>query len=143
MPKKKKSVKRSKTVIMSKAKKKTAVARATIKKGKGKITINKKRLELIEPYYVREFIKEPLELAPEIASEVDINVIAKGGGFMGQAVSVRAAIAKALVSYSNDKALKERMLKYDRLLLVDDPRRVEPKKPLGPKARRKKQKSKR
>ncbi len=55
----------------------------------------------------------------------------------------RAAIAKALVEYTQNDKLKNAYIKYDRMLLVDDTRRVEPKKPLGTKARKKKQKSKR
>ncbi|MFH0715048.1 MAG: 30S ribosomal protein S9 [Candidatus Diapherotrites archaeon] len=125
--------------IITKAKKKTAVARAQIKAGKGKITINKMNLKLFTPEYVREFIREPLLLAPEVASQADIEVVVQGGGAMGQAVAARAAIAKALVEYSNDKKLKDKMMRYDRMLLVDDPRRKEAKKPLGRGARKKRQ----
>ena len=53
------------------------------------------------------------------------------------------AIAKAIVEHTKDKKLKEKFMKYDRQLLVDDSRRTEPKKPLGKKARKKKQSSKR
>ena len=62
---------------------------------------------------------------------------------MSQAVAARASIAKALVGYLKDEKLKKKFIAYDRMLLVDDSRRVEPKKPLGPKARKKKQHSKR
>ncbi|MCD6478392.1 MAG: 30S ribosomal protein S9 [Candidatus Diapherotrites archaeon] len=135
--------KRGRKAITSKAKKKKAVARAVIKEGRGRITINKRALETIEPNYVRTFIAEPLILAGEIAKTVDISVSVRGGGFMGQAVSARSAIAKALVRYTKDKALEKTFREYDRLLLVDDPRQKEPKKPLGRGARAKKQKSKR
>ena len=129
--------------ITSKAKKKTAVARAVIRKGTGIVHINKRNIETIKPKYLYEFVKEPLELAETLAGEVDISVSVAGGGFMGQAVSARSAIAKALVKFHPNEKLKQKFLKYDRMLLVDDPRRVEPKKPLGTKARKKKQKSKR
>jgi len=129
--------------ITSKAKKKTAVARASIRKGKGRVKINKKSLETIEPKYLRMFIAEPLAIAGDIAKKVDIEVSVKGGGFMAQAVSARSAIAKALVAYTKDKELEKRFRAYDRLLLVDDPRRKEPKKPLGRGARAKKQLSRR
>ena len=135
--------KRGRKAITSKAKKKKAVARAVIKEGRGRITINKRALETIEPNYVRTFIAEPLILAGEIAKTVDISVNVRGGGFMGQAVSARSAIAKALVRYTKDKALEKTFREYDRLLLVDDPRQKESKKPLGRGARAKKQKSKR
>jgi len=141
---KKKKVKRSKKYgMLVKSKKKEAIARAVIKTGKGRITLNKKNIEFIEPEYVREMIYEPIKLAPEIIKEIDIKIITNGGGFMGQAVAARSAIAKAIVEYTNDKKLKEKFIKYDRLLMVDDHRRVEPKKPLGKKARKKKQSSKR
>ncbi|AJF60375.1 MAG: small subunit ribosomal protein S9 [archaeon GW2011_AR10] len=129
--------------ITASAKKKTSVARAVIKKGTGKIKINKRALEVVEPVQVREFIREPLEFAPELAGNVDISVDTKGGGFMGQAVAARAAIAKSLLEFRSNEKLKKAFLNYDRMLLVDDPRRVESKKPLGTKARKKKQKSKR
>ena len=62
---------------------------------------------------------------------------------MGQAVAARAAIAKSILEMRPNEKLKKKFLAYDRMLLVDDSRRVESKKPLGPKARKKKQKSKR
>ena len=130
--------------IQVKAKKKTAVARATIKKGKGKITLNKRNVNLVKPAYLLDLLQEPLRLAGEATVQsVNIDISARGGGFMGQAIAARAAIAKALVEFTGDKKLKDRMLSYDRQLLVDDSRRVEPKKPLGTKARKKKQSSKR
>lgn len=138
-----KKKKKRKTGINTKSKKKTAVARAVIKKGSGKIKVNKKLLETIDPKVVRKFIAEPLVLAGDLAKEVDISVNTSGGGFMGQAVAARSAIAKALIRIRKNDKLKEKFLNYDRLLLVDDPRKKEAKKPLGPSARAKKQKSKR
>ncbi|MGA1793948.1 MAG: 30S ribosomal protein S9, partial [Thermoplasmatota archaeon] len=77
----------------------------------------------------------------EKALKVDISVNVQGGGFMGQADSVRTAIARGLVEYFGDEELKDRYLKYDRALLVNDPRRHLPKTPLGRGARKKRQKS--
>ncbi|MEK6958098.1 MAG: 30S ribosomal protein S9 [archaeon] len=129
--------------ITTKAKKKEAVARAIVRKGVGTIRINRRELSTIQPLYVQEFLREPIELAGGITGEINIDVIVEGGGSMGQAVAARAAIAKGILEYRHDDKLKKRFLSYDRMLLVDDPRRVEPKKQLGPKARKKKQKSKR
>ena len=138
-----KKKKKAKTGTNTKSKKKEAVARAVVKKGTGKIKVNKRALKLFEPKQLQDFIEEPLKILPNIAKEVDINVNVKGGGFMGQASAVRSAIAKSLARYSKDEKSKNALLAYDRLLLVDDVRRVESKKPLGTKARKKKQKSKR
>ncbi len=129
--------------VHTQGKKKEAKARASIRQGKGTVRINHRNIETIPQKYVRQFIQEPLDLAGPIAPEVDIDVFTNGGGFIGQAVAARTAIAKALVDYSHDEKLKKRFLAYDRMLLVDDSRRVEPKKPLGTKARKRKQLSKR
>tara|TARA_Y100000310_G_C20703821_1_gene832739 strand:+ start:13194 stop:13652 length:459 start_codon:yes stop_codon:yes gene_type:complete len=136
--------KKKKRGITSKAKKKDATANAVIRKGKGTVRINKRIIDTISPDYVKEFIREPLELAGSVSSEVDVEVTVNGGGFMGQSVASRAAIAKAILEFRRgDEKLKKKFLAYDRMLLVDDARRVEPKKQLGPKARAKKQASKR
>ena len=125
--------------ITSKSKKKTAIARAVIRKGKGTIRINRMNLNVYGSRYIRELINEPLEIIEPLNSEVDIDINIQGGGAMAQALSARTAIAKALVNYYREKKLKEKLLKYDRNLLVDDARRKEPKKPLGRGARAKKQ----
>jgi small subunit ribosomal protein S9 len=140
---KQKKRKSKKHGITSKAKKKEAAARAVIRAGKGRITVNNRSLKVISPKYIHDLINEPLVVAGPRAHEVDIQINVHGGGFMGQAISARAAIAKALVEYFNDEKLRKAFLAYDRLMLVDDVRRVEPKKQLGPKARTKKQRSKR
>ncbi len=129
--------------IYTKGKKKEAKARASIATGSGVVRINHRSIATIPQKYIRQFIQEPLDLAGELSSGVDIDVAVQGGGSIGQAVAARTAIAKALVGYAHDEKLKKRFLAYDRLLLVDDPRRVEPKKPLGTKARKRKQLSKR
>jgi|SRR3989344_1980730 len=129
--------------ITAKAKKKAAVARAVIKKGSGIVKINNRNIETYQPALIYEFIREPLDLAEDVAKEVNISISVNGGGFMGQAVAARAAIAKSILEFRPNEKLKKKFLAYDRMLLVDDSRRVESKKPLGPKARKKKQKSKR
>lgn len=124
------------------SKKKTAVARATIKKGSGIIKINKMNLEVYADGHLKEMIKEPIKIAEEFAKEFDIKITVKGGGRISQAVAVRSAISRALVR-AKGKKLKDLYLLYDRSLLVDDARKVESKKPLGTKARKRKQQSKR
>ena len=125
-----------------KAKKKTAVARAVIKKGKGKITVNNMNLDSYTDGYKLAYIKEPLEIAGDVVDEFDIKIIVKGSGYMSQAVVIRSAIAKAIVR-AKGKKYKDLFQSYDRMLLVDDVRKVESKKPLGRKARKKWQSSKR
>ncbi|MDN5358420.1 MAG: small subunit ribosomal protein [Candidatus Diapherotrites archaeon] len=132
---------KKKQVINTKAKKKRAVARAAIHyPGSGTLRINGYTLDAYtQNKYIRMIIEEPLVLAGDLAGKVDIYVNVEGGGFMGQAVAIRGAIAKGLAQINED--LRDVYMQYDRTLLVDDVRRVEPKKPLGRKARAKKQTS--
>ena len=79
-------------------------------------------------------------------SKVDIAITTNGGGIMGQTDAIRTAIARGLVHYNGgaegiDEELRDEYLRFDRSLLVNDPRRKEPKHQLGRGARRKKQKS--
>jgi len=128
-------------VAVASGKRKTAIARATIRNGKGRIRINSKPIELHEPAMAQAKMMEPITIAGDIIEKLDINVNVKGGGVMGQADASRTAIAKALIEFTEDKELKRKYLIYDRSLLVSDPRRKLPKKPMGRGARSKRQKS--
>ena len=128
-------------MINSSGKKKTAIARATIMDGKGVVRINKVPLELYEPRLSRMKIMEPVQIAGEHAKGMDIDVVVKGGGTIGQADAVRTAIAKGMVEWTGDTALKEAYIEYDHNLLVSDHRQKERKKFGGPGARSKYQKS--
>ena len=128
-------------VINSSGKRKTAIARATIKDGKGRIKINSVPLEILEPELARLKMMQPLELVGDRVVKVDIDVNVNGGGVMGQATATRTAIARGLVDYFEDEELRAKFKAFDRSLLVNDPRRSEPKHPLGRGARKKRQKS--
>ena len=127
--------------VNTSGKRKTAIARATVKEGTGKVTINKTPLAIYSPELARLKIEEPLQLVPEKAAKVDIAVLVQGGGVMGQAAAVRTAIARGLVDYYKDDELEALFRTYDRTLIVNDDRNKLPKKPMGPGARAKKQKS--
>ena len=131
--------------VFSTGKRKTAVARARIISGTGRVEINEVPLDLWEPEYSRLRIREPLMLADELSQKVDIVVNVKHGGVSSQADAVRQAIAKGMVDFFKDEKLKNLYLDYDRNLLVYDPRRTEPHKPSRSRkgARRHKQRSKR
>jgi small subunit ribosomal protein S9 len=130
-----------KKIVNTSGKRKTAVARATVKKGKGLIRINKKPVELYEPEIARWKILEPIKLAGKHIDNINIDVNVAGGGFMSQANAVRTAISRGLVEFTADPSLKLAFLDHDRSLLVNDSRRKESKKPLGLGARKKRQKS--
>jgi small subunit ribosomal protein S9 len=136
------SVSKSKKVLVLSGKRKTAIARATVRLGKGRIRINNVPLEIFEPKLARDKILEPLFLVDEkVWKEVDINVKVSGGGFMGQAEAARMAIAKGLLKWTKSTRLHTTLRDYDRTMIAGDPRRREPKKFGGPGARARDQKS--
>lgn len=128
-------------VVNTSGKRKMAVARATVKAGRGRVRINRSPVEIYTPELARSMIMEPLSLAGKRLDRVDVSVSVKGGGVMGQAQAIRTAIARGLAKYFDDGELEELYRKYDRTLLVNDPRRKESKHPLGRGARKKRQKS--
>lgn len=126
-------------------KRKAAVARGTVRKGNGRVMINRTPLDIFNPSIARARMMEPLIIAGEdLAKGVDIEITIKGGGIMGQASAARIVIAKGLVQHYEDvEDLKERFMAYDRSLIVADPRQKETRKPGPSKARAAAQKSKR
>ncbi|MDE0857032.1 MAG: 30S ribosomal protein S9 [Euryarchaeota archaeon] len=134
--------------VQSSGKRKTAVARASLKAGKGRVRVNSAPIEILSPSLARRKAMEPLIIADAMKrlSKVDISITTLGGGIMGQTDAIRTAIARGLVHYNGgkegiDEELRDEYLRFDRSLLVNDPRRKEAKHQLGRGARRKKQKS--
>ena len=118
---------------------KTSSARVYLKKGKGSIIVNNRKLD---EYFGRKvaqmLVMQPLELV-ELTDKIDINIMVKGGGNFGQAGAIRHGISRALIEF--DEELRPQLKKAG--LLTRDSRRVERKKPGLVKARKSKQFSKR
>jgi small subunit ribosomal protein S9 len=128
-------------VVVSTGKRKTSLAKATVRDGTGRIRINGIPLEVHQPELARMRIIEPLILFGEGWKRYDIKIRTKGGGFMSQADAIRMAIATGLIRMSQDFEARSKMIEHDRTMLVGDPRRTEPKKFGGPSARSRYQKS--
>ncbi|MEM3555371.1 MAG: 30S ribosomal protein S9 [Candidatus Micrarchaeia archaeon] len=128
-------------VVVARGKRKSSIARAYVKEGKGVVRVNRVSVDAIQNRYVKNIIMEPILLAGEKAKGLDVMVNVAGGGVMGQAEAARTAIARGIVEFTGDAELKERMQERDRFMLLEDVRRVEPKKYKGPKARARFQKS--
>jgi len=129
-------------VLLTSGKRKTAIARATVKAGKGRVRINNVPLEILEPKIAREKILEPLmQAGDEVWKQLDIDIKVSGGGFMGRAEAARTALARALLRWTKSAHLRRVFSEYDRTLIAGDPRRREPKKFGGPGARARDQKS--
>lgn len=136
--------KSKKETIVSRGKRKRAIARASMSSGSGRITVNGVSAELIKPKEIRDLILEPIIISKKVSSimkNYDVKINVYGGGIMGQAQASRTALANAIVETTHDEGLSKAYMIYDRSILVEDHRRVEPKKFGGPKARARNQTS--
>ena len=126
-------------IIHKIGRRKTAVARAYVSKGKGNIIINKRELTNYFTTATLQYkVMQPLVLTDN-AKAYDIKVNVFGGGVTGQAEAIRLAITRALVSIDEEY----RTVLKPEGLLTRDPRMVERKKFGQKKARKKFQFSKR
>ncbi len=120
-------------------KRKNSIARVWIKKGKGEITINGKKLD---KYFSRPvlqmIVNQPIDVI-QSAGSYEIKATVKGGGLSGQAGALRHGISKALSLYDN--SLRSVLKKVG--FLTRDSRVVERKKFGLAKARKSYQFSKR
>jgi len=126
-------------VIHKIGRRKTAVARVYLSKGKGNITVNKKDVNTYFPTATLQYkVNQPLVLT-ENEKNFDVKVNVYGGGITGQAEAIRLALSRAMceVDAENRTILKPEGL------LTRDPRMVERKKFGQKKARKKFQFSKR
>jgi small subunit ribosomal protein S9 len=131
-----------KKVLVVSGKRKTATARAVVKQGVGRIRVNMTPVEIFEPAIAREKIMEPLLQAGEATwKQLDMDVKAIGGGYMGQAEAARMAIANALLKWTKSSHLRTVFTEYDRTMVAGDARSKESKKVGGAGARSKEQKS--
>lgn len=127
-------------VVNTIGRRKSSVARIYVTEGSGNISINDKKLE---NYFAskenQSAVMMPLAVCG-VTEKFDINVNVMGGGTTGQADAIKLAIARALVSIDDET---NRSLLKPHSLLTRDPRSVERKKYGQPKARKKRQFSKR
>jgi len=130
--------------MITSGKRKSAVARATITEGTGKVKVNNRDYNTLQ-FFDKLRIEEPIRIAKEILGKTDFNVsiTVRGGGERGQIEASRLALARAISEFAKSKDLTEVMSAYDRNLLVADVRRKEARKPGDSKARAMRQASKR
>jgi len=114
----------TKPLTQTTGRRKEAVARANVRAGSGKITVNGKAFEVYFPTATQRMVaSEALRVAGvETSYDIDANIY--GGGVNGQAGALRMAIARSLAEIQPDwrPALKKAGL------LTRDDRRKESKK---------------
>ncbi|MHC1739296.1 MAG: 30S ribosomal protein S9 [Ignavibacteriaceae bacterium] len=118
---------------------KTSVARVTLKNGNGVILVNGRDLAVAFPLSTsQDDILSPFKVT-ETEGKYDVIVNVVGGGITGQAQAIRLGIARSLISIDPEYRPKLK----SKGLLTRDPRMVERKKYGRPKARKRFQFSKR
>ena len=132
------------TKIIASGKRKTAIARAILTEGSGKIRVNKKDYKNLQMFDKLK-MEEPLRIAENILGKLNFDVLIniKGGGEKGQIEAARLALARVIVKFANNEQLVKAYSDYDKNLLIADIRRKETYKPGDSKARKKRQSSKR
>ena len=118
---------------------KDAIARVWIKRGKGKITVNGRPIEIYFARPVLRMLVQQPAIAVNRNTEFDVDCTVVGGGLSGQAGAVRHGIARALINF--EPALRPALKKG--AFLTRDSRAVERKKYGRAKARKRFQFSKR
>ena len=118
---------------------KTSVARVSLKAGKGLIKINDRSLE---EYFGREtarmIVLQPFDLT-QTKGRFDLEVNVQGGGISGQAGAIRHGITRALMVLNSEFRSPLKKAGF----VTRDPRAVERKKYGRHKARKRPQYSKR
>lgn len=120
-------------IIHAIGRRKAAVARVYLSKGKGNILVNGKDFKDYFPVDTMQYkLVQPFKLLDALA-KYDVNVNVNGGGTTGQSEAIRLAISRALceVNIDNRPSLKSEGL------LTRDARVVERKKPGQKKSRKK------
>ena len=126
-------------VIHKIGRRKTAVARVYVAKGKGNITVNKKAMAEYFPTAPLQYkVNQPLVMTNNDGN-FDITVNVYGGSVTGQAEAVRLALSRTMCELDAEN----RAILKPEGLLTRDPRMVERKKFGQKKARKKFQFSKR
>ena len=126
-------------VIHKIGRRKKAIARVYVSKGKGNITVNDKDFKSYFSTGTLQYkVNQPLALTENLGN-FDIKVNVYGGGVTGQAEAVRLALSRAMCELNEEN----RIILKPEGLLTRDPRMVERKKFGQKKARKKFQFSKR
>ncbi len=111
--------------ILGTGRRKSSVARVRLRPGEGKITVNKRPMDV---YFYRDKSRNAV-LAPLVQTgtrdQLDVIIRVGGGGITGQADACKLGIARALKKYNSEM---EDMLR-DSGLLTRDSRMKERKKP--------------
>jgi small subunit ribosomal protein S9 len=131
-PKPQAAPKQSTVVAHGVGRRKSSVARVWLKRGKGNVLVNGKKVEMYFSTDVsRSAAVYTISVLPEFFKRFDVDVYVEGGGVYSQADAMKLGISRAVVQFDNDA---RGLLRQHGLLTVDS--RVKERKKYGRKAAR-------
>lgn len=114
----------TKPLTQTTGRRKEAVARARLRPGTGKVTVNGREFENYFPNAVQRMVAAEALHVAEVATAYDVDCDIQGGGIAGQAIALRMAIARSLLELDPER----RSLLRKAGLLTRDSRKKESKK---------------
>jgi small subunit ribosomal protein S9 len=114
----------TKPLTQTTGRRKEAVARARLRPGTGKVTVNGREFENYFPNAVQRMVAAEALHVAEVATAYDVDCDIQGGGIAGQAGALRMAIARSLLELDPER----RSLLRKAGLLTRDSRKKESKK---------------
>jgi small subunit ribosomal protein S9 len=114
----------TKPLTQTTGRRKEAVARARLRPGTGKVTVNGREFENYFPNAVQRMVAAEALHVAEVATSYDVDCDIQGGGIAGQAGALRMAIARSLLELDPER----RGLLRKAGLLTRDSRKKESKK---------------
>ena len=114
----------TKPLTQTTGRRKEAVARARLRPGTGKVTVNCREFENYFPNAVQRMVAAEALHVAEVATAYDVDCDIQGGGIAGQAGALRMAIARSLLELDPER----RGLLRKAGLLTRDSRKKESKK---------------
>jgi small subunit ribosomal protein S9 len=126
----KKKTKEAAKVLYARGKRKESIARVVARPGSGLVWVNEELL--IGNDSRLRGLSEIFSLVPEVKFNFYARI--SGGGTEGQSQALKTGIARILSEVFGEET-RRKFIDFDRSLIVEDVRRVEPKKFKGPKAR--------
>ena len=114
----------TKPLTQTTGRRKEAVARARLRPGTGKVTVNGREFENYFPNAVQRMVASEALHVAEVATAYDVDCDIQGGGIAGQAGALRMAIARSFLELDPER----RVLLRKAGLLTRDSRKKESKK---------------
>lgn len=109
-----------KVVVNERGKRKTAIARATVKIGSKSERINNTCVDIPTPEISRKKVIVLLSLSKEIWGGYGIGITVKGRDYMSEAETSKMATARVLFGWKDESSLRALFVDYEKIMHTGD-----------------------